>query len=71
MDRNECKDRLFDILNETDALPVYDLVVDDEKDIIHVYLDEGTTFSIHMRDYGRWGLFLAEKKRRRRENKNN
>lgn len=44
MEKNEIKDRLFDVLNDTDNLPIQDLVVDDRNNIVNVYLTEGTRF---------------------------
>ena len=56
MDRNECKDRLFDVLNDAECLPIQDLICEDKNDTIHVYLTDGTRFSIHIEQYGRWEL---------------
>ena len=48
MEKNEFKDRLFDILNDTNALPIQDIVVEDDNDILNVYLTDGTRFSVHV-----------------------
>lgn len=32
MEKNEFKDRLFGVLNDTDNLPIQDLMVDDRND---------------------------------------
>jgi hypothetical protein len=41
MDKNEFKDHLVDKLNESDDLPIRDIVVDDKGDTIIVYLIDG------------------------------
>lgn len=41
MKQNEFKDRLFDILNETNNLPIQDLIVDDKNDTVNIYLTDG------------------------------
>lgn len=48
MDKNEIKDRLFDVLNDTDNLPIQDIMVDDRINIVNVNLTDGTRFSIHV-----------------------
>lgn len=56
MDRNEIKDRLFDILNDTDNLPIQNIIVEDSEDRIKVYLEDGTTFTIKCKTCGKWWL---------------
>lgn len=56
MGLNEFKDRLFDILNDTDALPIQDIVVNDAEDKITVYLADGTVFVIHIKSRGFWQI---------------
>lgn len=46
MQKNEFKDRLFDVINDTDNLPIQDITVDDKQDMMNVYLTDGTRFSI-------------------------
>lgn len=46
MEKNEFKDRLFDVLNDTDNLPIQDIMVEDRNDKMNVYLTDGTRFSI-------------------------
>lgn len=48
MEKNEIKDRLFDVLNDMDNLPIQDIVVDDRNNIVNVYLTDGTRFSVHV-----------------------
>lgn len=48
MEKNEFKDRLFDVLNDTDNLPIQDIVVDDKNNMVNVYLTDGTRFSVHV-----------------------
>ena len=52
MEKNEIKDTLFDVLNDTDNLPIHDIVVDDRNNIVNVYLTDGTRFSIHVEKCG-------------------
>lgn len=47
MNLNMFKDKLFDILNETDDLPVKDLEADDVKDTLYVTLSDDSVFKIH------------------------
>jgi hypothetical protein len=54
MEKNEIKDRLFDVLNDTDNLPIQDIVVDDRNDLVNVYLTDGTRFSVHVESCGIW-----------------
>ncbi len=53
MEKNEIKDRLFDVLNDTDNLPIQDIVVDDRNNIVNVYLTDGTRFSVHAAKCGK------------------
>jgi hypothetical protein len=52
MELNEFKDRLFDILNESEDLPILDLSADDKNDMIHIRLNEGKKFLIYMKGAG-------------------
>lgn len=56
MEKNEFKDRLFDILNDTDELPIQDIVTEDDNDILNVYLADGTRFSVHVVNRGSWSI---------------
>ena len=56
MSLNEVKDRLFDILNETDNLPIADIMVDDAKNNMKVYLEVGTIATITCEITGVWQL---------------
>ena len=44
MEKNEIKDRLFDVLNYTDNLPIQDIIVEDRNDLINIYLTDGLLF---------------------------
>ncbi len=46
MNLNEFKDRLFDILNETDHLPIKDIDAEDRADIIRICLSDESMFKI-------------------------
>lgn len=60
MRKNEFKDRLFDILNDTEALPIQDIAADDNDDTLNIYLTDGTRFSVHVGDGGKWGIHKAK-----------
>ena len=53
MDENEFKDRLFDVLNDTDNLPIQDIVVDDQSNIVNIYLTDGTRFLLYVKKCGK------------------
>ena len=46
MGKNEFIDRLFDVLNDTDNLPIQDLKFDGIDNNIYVYLEDGTKFLV-------------------------
>lgn len=48
MTKDEFKDRLFDVLNETDALAIQDISADDSRDLLDVCLEDGSSFFIHV-----------------------
>lgn len=54
MEKNEFKDRLFDVLNDTDNLPIQDIMVDDKNNMVNVYLTDGTRFSVRVENCGKW-----------------
>ena len=56
MSLNEVKDRLFDILNDTDNLPIADIMVNDAKDNMKVYLEDGTIVTITCELTGVWQI---------------
>lgn len=58
MEKNEFKDRLFDVLNDTDNLPIQDIMVENKQDMVNVYLTDGTRFSAHVEKCGKW--FICE-----------
>lgn len=49
---NEFKDRLFNVLNETDELPIADIEVYDSKNEIKIVLNDHTQFMINVAPYG-------------------
>lgn len=53
---NEFKDRMFDILNETDALPITDIIVNDRRNEIKILLDDHSSFVIKCSKRGSWFL---------------
>lgn len=56
MEQNEFKDRLLDMLNDTNDLPIQDVMVEDTNNRVNVYLTDGTRFSVHIENGGYWGL---------------
>lgn len=56
MAKDEFKDKLFEILNETDNLPIQDIAVDDRNDSLSVYLADGTRFEILVESCGNWWI---------------
>ena len=54
MSLNEFKDRLFDILNDTDNLPIADIVVNDAENTMKIYLEDGTVGTISCELTGVW-----------------
>jgi len=59
MSETEFMDRLFDVLNETDALPIQDIIVDAKENTIKVYLSDGTLVILSCEFGGKWWLFGA------------
>ena len=49
MELNEFKDRLFDLINDTDNLPIQDISVKDKENQIIIYLTDGTCFTVTCR----------------------
>ncbi len=62
MKLDEFKDRLFDVINETDNLPIADIMVNDSENQIKVLLDDHTAFTITCTDTGTWFLKFPDKK---------
>lgn len=56
MRKNEFKDRLFDILNDTKALPIQDIITEDDTDTLNIYLTDGSRFSVHVENGGKWSI---------------
>lgn len=52
MTHNEFKDRLFEILNETDTLPIADIDADDKNSQFKIILDDGSIFIINTNEGG-------------------
>lgn len=48
MSKEEFKVRLFDMLNETDDIPIEDIEIDDKNNCFGIFLDDGTKFLIHV-----------------------
>lgn len=57
MSLNEIKDRLFDILNETDNLPIADIMVNDAENNMKIYLEDGTVTTLTCELSGVWRVF--------------
>jgi hypothetical protein len=59
MCQTEFIDRLFDVVNESDNLPIQDIVTDAAEDIIKVYLTDGSVFKIQCENTGYWWLLFS------------
>lgn len=46
MDLNYFKDKLFDILNETDEMEICNISVDDRNNLFTIILDDGSVFKM-------------------------
>ena len=44
MEKQKFKDRLYDVLNDTDNLSIQDIVVDEKNSIVNVYPTDGIRF---------------------------
>lgn len=58
MTHEEFKDRLFDILNETKALPIADIDTNDKDSQFKIVLRDGSQFIISTTPYGK--LFIMK-----------
>ena len=56
MSLNEFKDRLFDVLNDTDDLPIADIMVNDAENSMRIYLTDGTITTITCELTGVWNF---------------
>ena len=56
MGLNEFKDRLFDIINDSDGLPITDIITDDEQDEFRILLDDHSSYTVTCRCSGSWFL---------------
>ncbi len=59
MGLDEFKDRLFDVLNESDGLPVADIIADDRQDEFKILLDDHSSFTIRCSCSGLWFLIKS------------
>ena len=46
MDLNYFKDKLFDVINESDELDIADIQADDEKDLFLIVMKDGSDFAL-------------------------
>ena len=56
MSLDEFKDRLFDVLNDTNDMPIADIMVNDAENTMRVYLVDGTIATITCELTGVWNL---------------
>lgn len=54
MELNEFKDKLFDVINETDNLPITDIMVNDSENTMKILLDDHSAFIISCSPSGQW-----------------
>lgn len=59
MGKAEFVDRLFDTINESDSLPIQDIVTDVAENIIKIYLMDGSVFQIQCVNIGYWWLLFS------------
>ena len=59
MQISEFKDRIFDIMNDTDDLPIADIIVNDRKDEIKILLDDHSSFVIKCSKRVSWFLMRS------------
>lgn len=55
MEKNEIKD-IFELLNDTDNLPIQDIMMENGNELINAYLINGTRFSVHVEKCGIWNI---------------
>ena len=51
MSKDEFKDSLFDLLNESDDIPIEDIETDDRNNSFGIFWDDGTRFLIRVDNY--------------------
>ena len=56
MSLNEFKDRLFDVLNDTNDMSITDIMVDDAQNTMKLYLEDGTIATITCELTGIWNI---------------
>lgn len=54
MRKEEFTDRLFDTINESDILPIQDIVTDAVENTIKIYLTDGTLYELNCGRCGYW-----------------
>lgn len=63
MQISEFKDRIFDIVNDTEGLPITDIIVNDRANEIKILLDDHSAFTITCADSGSWFIQQPEIRR--------
>lgn len=56
MGLDEFKDRLFDMINDSDGLSIADIITDDVQDEFRILLDDHSSFTVTCRCSGSWFL---------------
>lgn len=56
MGLDEFKDRLFDIINDSDGLPITDIITDDVQDEFRILLEDHSSFTVTCQYSGSWFL---------------
>jgi len=56
MSLNEFKDRLFDVLNDTNDMSIADIMVNDAQNTMKVYLEDGTIVTVTCELTGVWNI---------------
>ncbi len=61
MGLDEFKDRLFDTLNESDYLPIVDIITDDARNEFRILLSDHSSFTVSCSCAGSWFLMQLSK----------
>lgn len=61
MEFMEFRDRMFDVMNETDCLPISDIMVMDKECCMKVFLSDGSYFIVRLEEGGKWFMISNPK----------
>ena len=52
--KNEYNGRKVSKLKDTENMTIQYILVEDKYDMVNIYLTDGTKFSVHVKNYGKW-----------------